>query len=192
MNTASPQEITPLLLDWSNGDQEALKKLIPLVEMELRRRAKSYMRRERPGHLLQTSALVNEVYLRLVDARKVDWKNRAHFFAIAAQIMRHILVDYARKLPRVDGQREAKLVELEEAVAISTPQSPDLLDLIALDDALKLFAMVDPLKCRIVELRYFGEMTMEEVAEALKLPLWKIKKEWKSAKAWLYRELSKQ
>lgn len=186
MNMASPQEITPLLLDWSNGNQEALDKLIPLVEAELRRRAKRYMRRERPGHLLQTSALVNEVYLRLVDVRRVDWKNRAQFFAVSAQIMRNILVDYYRQLGA--DKREAQLVGLDDADAISPEKS---LDLTALDEALKRFAKIDPNKARIVELRFFTGLTEEEVAEVMKLPPWKVKNDWKSAKAWLKRELSK-
>ncbi|MDQ3011894.1 MAG: ECF-type sigma factor [Acidobacteriota bacterium] len=186
MNTATPREITPLLLDWNNGDQEALKKLMPLVEAELRRRAKLYMRRQRPGHLLQATALINEVYLRLVKTERVNWENRAHFIAASAQIMRNILVDYYRQLGA--DKRDGQLVEFGEADAIFTGKS---LDLIALDEALKRFAMIDPEKSRIVELRFFGDLTEKEVAEVMKLPLHQVKREWKLAKAWLKRELSK-
>lgn len=189
MNVVSPHEITQLLREWSTGDQEALKKLIPLVEVELRRLAKNYMRRERQGHLLQTTALINEAYLRLVDVKQVNWKDRAHFFAVSAQIMRNILVDMFRRRPRVDGQRDARRVELDEALVVSNERSPDL---VALDDALKALAAFDPLKSKIVELKFFGGGTMEEVAEVLKLPLWKVKREWTLAKRWLYRELSRE
>lgn len=189
MDTASSHEITQLLRAWSAGDQEALKKLIPLVEAELHRLAKLYMRRERQGHLLQTTALVNEAYLRLVDVKQVDWKDRAHFFAVSAQIMRNILVDIFRRRPRIEGQRDARRIELDEALMVSDERSPDL---VALDDALKALALVDPLKSRIVELKFFGGGTREEVAEVLKLPLWEVKREWTLAKRWLYRELSRE
>lgn len=186
MNTATPREITPLLLEWNKGDQEALKELMPLVEAELRRRAKRYLQRQRPGHILQTTMLINDVYLKLIDVESVTWENRAHFFAISAQLMRRILVDYYRQ--RGADKRDAQQVELDEAVAILPEQS---LDLIALDEALKRFALIDPLQSRIVELRFFGGLTEQEVAEVMKLPLHKVKKEWKLAKAWLKRELSK-
>ncbi len=182
----SASEITQLLLDWSAGDQTALEKLIPLVHDELRRLAKIYMNRERPGHTLQTTALVNEAYLRLVNARQVSWQDRAHFFAVSSQIMRRILVDFARSRPRIAGQREAIHVSLDEAMAVARERDRDL---VALDDALKALAEMDPLKARIVELRFFGGLSVDETAEALDISPRKVLREWQSAKAWLYREL---
>jgi RNA polymerase sigma factor (TIGR02999 family) len=189
MIPSSPHEITQLLRAWSAGDQEALEKLIPLVEAELRRLAQRNLRRWSQGHVLQTTALVNEAYIRLIDGKQVDWKGRTHFFAVSATIMRHILVDIFRRRPRIDGQREARQVELDEALVISTERGPDL---VALDDALKALAKIDPRKSRIVELKFFGGLTSEEIAEELKLSPRTVKSEWKVAKAWLYRELSRQ
>lgn len=189
MAVSSSSGITELLLAWSNGDREALQKLIPLVEAELRQRAKYYLRRERHGHLMQTTALVNEAYLRLVNIKRVNWKDRVHFFAVSAQIMRRILVDIARRRPRADGRREAQQVSLDEALVVSAERGPDL---VALDDALKSLATLDPFKSRIVDLRFFGGLSVEEAAEALQVSPRKVKREWTSAKAWLYRELSNE
>jgi RNA polymerase sigma factor (TIGR02999 family) len=187
MPPVSSPDITRLLLAWGQGDQEALDELYPLVYGELRRLARGYMRRERPGHTLQTTALVNEAYLRLVNVKEVDVQSRAQFFGLSAQIMRNILVDFARSRPRAAGKREAQRVLLDEALTISRERSPDL---VALDDALSALARIDERKSRIVELRYFGGLSVEETAEALKISPRQVNREWNSAKAWLYRELS--
>ncbi len=187
MGTASSQEVTQLLVDWSNGDQAALDRLVPLVHEELRRLAHHHMRRERPGHTLQTTALLNEAYLRLVGQREVRWQSRAHFFAIAAQMMRRILVDYARKRRYAKRGGGACHVSLDEAAALSREPAAGLL---SLDDALTGLESVDPQQSRVVELRYFGGLTVEETAEALGLSADKVKREWSTAKAWLYREMS--
>ncbi|HMV50335.1 MAG TPA: ECF-type sigma factor [Blastocatellia bacterium] len=183
--TATP-DITKLLLAWSAGDQEALKHLIPLVEAELNRIAHRQMRREDPGHPLETSALVNEAYFRLVNIERVNWQNRAHFFGISATIMRQILMDIGRRRQRNGEKTVLQQSVLDEMPVRAQGASPDL---VALDDALKALAKLDELKGRIVELRFFGGLTIEETAEVLKLHPSKIKREWLSAKAWLYREL---
>ena len=184
---ALAHELTQLLEAWSDGEDEALEKLAPLVHAELYRLAKRYMSRERPDHLLQTSALINEAYVRLIDWKAVRWQNRAHFFGVAAQIMRRILVDFARRRPRVDHDQEAIRMSLDEAMTIGTERDPDLL---ALDEALKSLADIDERKSRIVELRYFGGLSVEETAEVMKLSSITVTREWNKAKAWLYRELS--
>jgi RNA polymerase sigma factor (TIGR02999 family) len=189
MRTASPQEVTQLLVDWSNGDQAALDRLMPLVHEELRMLAHHYMRRERPGHTLQTTALVNEAYLRLVDQRELRWQNGAHFFAIAAQLMRRILVDHARSHLYAKRGGGAHKVSLDEAAVVSQERSNEIL---ALDEALKSLASVDPQQSRVVELRFFGGLTVEQSAEVLGLSPATIKREWSTAKAWLYHELSKR
>jgi RNA polymerase sigma factor (TIGR02999 family) len=183
MTTASPKEVTQLLLDWSHGDQSALDQLMPLVYDELRRLAHRHMSRERADHTIQTTALVNEAYLRLVEQKDVHWQNRAHFFAIAAQMMRRILIDYARK--RGGG---APHVSLEEAAVLTEERAANL---IALDDALNSLAALDPQQCRVVELKFFGGLTTEETAEVLGLSVDKVKREWSTAKLWLFRKLSK-
>jgi RNA polymerase sigma factor (TIGR02999 family) len=180
-------ELTQLLEAWSDGEEEALEKLAPLVHAELYRLAKRYMSRERPDHLLQTSALINEAYVRLIDWKAVRWQNRAHFFGVAAQIMRRILVDFARRRPRIGHDQEAIRMSLDEAMTISAERDPDLL---ALDEALKSLAEIDERKSRIVELRYFGGLSVEETAEVMKLSSITVIREWNKAKAWLYRELS--
>lgn len=184
---ASPsKDVTQLLLDWSNGDQQALDQLLPLVYDELHRLAEHYMRRERPDHTLQPTALVHEAYLRLIDQQRVRWRNRAHFFAIAAQAMRRILVDHARRhqaRKRGSGQR----VPLDEARAV--PSLPEM-DLVALDEALTRLAEFDPRQSRIVELRFFGGLSIEETASVLQLSPATVKREWQLAKAWLYRALT--
>lgn len=177
-------EITKLLRAWYAGDQQALEQLVPLVEKELRKIAKAYLRREYNGRPMQTTELIDSVFLRLIKGEQVDWQSRAHFYAISAEIMRRILVDEARKRNRAMPQ-----VTLAEMPDVGAPQQPDV---IALDDALKDLARLDPLKSRIVEMRFFGGATMEQIAEVLKLSLKKVKTEWSSAKRWLYRELSRE
>lgn len=187
MATTSPHEVTQLLLDWSNGSHDALDKLMPLVDQELNRLAHHYMRRESPGHTLQTTALVNEAYLRLVDQKHVQWKNRAHFFALSAQLMRRILVDHARKRRYEKRGGGAPRISFDEAVIVSPQRRADL---IALDDALNKLATIDPRKSKIVELRFFGGLSVEETAEALQISAVTVIREWSMAKAWLYNSLS--
>jgi RNA polymerase sigma factor (TIGR02999 family) len=185
----SVQEITSLLLAWGNGDQMALEKLMPLVYEELRRLARHYMNRQRPGHTLQTTALVNEAYLRLVDSAQVQWQNRAHFFAVSAQLMRRILVDFARARTNLKRGGGAQRITFDEAPEVSTERGADL---IALDDALNTLAAMNPRQSQIVELRYFGGLSEEETAEALKISTRTVRRDWSLARAWLYRELSKE
>jgi RNA polymerase sigma-70 factor, ECF subfamily len=181
----TPENLTQLLIAWSEGDHSALEKLVPLVEAELYRMAKRYMRRERPGHTLQPTALVNELYLRLVDQQSIQWQNRAHFLGVAAQIMRRILVNYAEAHKAAKRGGGYKLT-LNEAVDLAQKQD---LDLVALDDALKRLAEFDERKSRIIELRFFGGLSIEETAEVLKISTMTVKREWNKARAWLYREL---
>ena len=187
MDRLGTHELTQLLAAWSDGEEEALEKLAPLVHAELYRLAKRYMSRERPDHLLQTSALINEAYIRLIDWKAVRWQNRAHFFGVAAQIMRRILVDFARRRPRVDKDMEAIRMSLDAALTISSEREPDLL---ALDEALKTLATIDERKSRIVELRFFGGLSVEETAEVMHMSSITVIREWNKAKSWLYRELS--
>ena len=182
-----PQDVTQLLVAWRGGNKEALNSLFPLVYEELRRLAKHYMSRERAGHTLQTTALVNEAYLRLVNQSQVEWQSRAHFFAIAAQIMRHLLVDHARSQQYAKRGGGAQRVTLDETAAIN---AEDQTTLLALDEALSRLGALDERKLRIVELRYFGGLSAEETAEVLGVSAITIKREWLKAKAWLYRELS--
>lgn len=186
-NTAS--NVTQLLVDWRNGDQAAFEQLMPVVYDELRRIAKRYMSREASHHTLQTTALVNEAYLRLVNQQDVEWQNRAHFFAISAQIMRHLLVDHARARNYAKRGGGAIQVSLNEEIASVADETVDLL---ALDEALTRLAAVDARKSRIVELRFFGGLSVEETAEVLNVSAITIKREWLKAKAWLYRELSQE
>jgi RNA polymerase sigma-70 factor, ECF subfamily len=187
--TPSPGEVTKLLLDWGNGNKAALDRLTPLVHEELHRLAHRHMRLERPNHTLQTSALVNEAYVRLVDQRNLHWKNRAHFFSIASTIMRRILVDLARAHYRAKRGGGAVQVSLDEAAIVSRERAAEL---IALDEALTRFAAIDERKSKVVELRFFGGMSVEETAEALRLSPITIKREWSAAKAWLYREIANE
>lgn len=186
--SASQIEVTQLLLDWSNGDKEALDKLVPVVYQELRRLAGYYMRRERAGHTLQTSALVNEAYMRLVDYRQMRWQSRAHFFAVAAQAMRRILVEHARKRHFAKRGGGAIQVSLDEAATVSAKQAAELIEL---DDALTGLEAIDPRKSRIVELRYIGGLSIEETAEVLNISPATVQREWRSAKAWLYQAIAK-
>jgi RNA polymerase sigma factor (TIGR02999 family) len=183
----SHSNITQLLVAWSNGNQSALDELLPLVEKELHNLASHYMRRERPGHTLQTTALVHEAYLRLVDQKEVRWQNRAHFFGIAARIMRRILLNHARDQKRLKRGGGAFQVSLSEAAVISAEKSAELL---ALDEALSRLANIDERKSRVVELRYFGGLSIEETAEVLKIGTATVMRDWNMAKAWLMREIS--
>ncbi len=189
MGRASSHEITQLLQAWSEGDQAALGRLIPLVYDELHRRAHAYMRRERAGHILQTTALVNEAYLQLVDADKVKWRDRSHFFAIAARLMRRILVDNARSLNAKKRGGQIRRVSLSDSVVFSS--KPDA-DLIELDDALTSLEEIDARRARVVELRFFGGMTLEETAEVLKVSADTVWHDWDLAKTWLYREMRRR
>jgi RNA polymerase sigma factor (TIGR02999 family) len=187
MSMSSTHDITELLLAWSNGDQAALERLTPLVYQELYRLAKGYMRGERPGHTLQTTALVHEVYLRLVDVSRMRWQNRAHFFAICAQLMRQILVDFARARHNLKRGGELQRVSLDEALEIAQGQEADL---VALDEALKHLAAIDPRKSRVVELRFFGGLSVEETAEVLQVSPDTVMRDWRLAKIWLLHEIS--
>ena len=187
MGTPSSQEITQLLQAWSGGDQAALEELVPLVRAELHRLARHYMANERRGHVLQTTALVNEAYLRLIDWTNVNWQNRAHFFGISARLMRNILVDFARRRPRLEGGQEAQQVSFDDALTVSPDQSGDL---VGLDEALKTLETFDSRKGRIVELRFFGELSVKETSEVLKISPRTTIREWNKAKAWLLEELS--
>lgn len=187
MSTPSPNDVTRLLVEWGKGNQAALDELIPLVYDELRRLAGRYMRRESEGHTLQTSALVNEAYLRLVDQRSVQWQNRAHFFGVAAQLMRRILVDHARGRLRAKRGGGAQQVSLADQSVISK----ELTDVIVLDDALKSLTDLDSRKSQIVEMKFFGGLTNEEVAEVLKVTTRTVEREWRKAKAWLNRAITK-
>ena len=186
MSTASPA-VTQLLLDWNNGDQAALEQLLPLVNAELRLLAKRYMRRESPGHTLQTSALVNEAYLRLIDQKQVLWQNRAHFLGIAAQLMRRILIDHARKAHYAKRGGGALRVSLDESAAVTEAKAAELL---AVDEALERLTNLDARKGRLVELRFFGGLTEEETAEVLGVSVPTVQREWRAAKAWLHRMLT--
>ncbi|HEX6623792.1 MAG TPA: sigma-70 family RNA polymerase sigma factor [Pyrinomonadaceae bacterium] len=181
-------ELTEMLQAWCEGDGEALERLTPVVHEELRRLARRYMSRERPGHTLQTTALVNEAYMRLIDWKNVRWQNRAHFFAVSAQLMRRILVDFARRRPRAEGG-EVRHVSLDEAMTVSHGRDPDL---VALDEALDALAALDPRKSRVVELRFFGGLSVEETAEVLRVAPVTVMREWNKAKLWLHREISRQ
>src|SRR5262245_33276896 len=188
MKPPSQNEVTQLLLAWSDGNKAALEELTPLVYAELRRLAERHMRRERAGHPLQTTALVNEAYVRLIDLRKVRWRNRAHFFGVAAQLIRHILVDFTRARLRAERGGYKQQVPLEEAAVVSKERDADF---IALDDALKSLAAIDPRRRRMVELRVVGGLRTGESAEALNVSPRTVMYEWSLARYWLYRELSK-
>ena len=187
MTAPSPHEITQLLRAWSAGDPQALEKLTPLVYGELHRAAQRYMARERPNHTLQTTALINEVYLRLVDLQEVAWQDRAHFFAMCARLMRRILTDFARARHYLKRGGEARRISFDESLFLSEDASPDL---VALDDALNGLADVDQRKSQVVELRFFGGLTAEETAKVLSVSEETVKRDWKLAKLWLLREMS--
>ncbi len=184
----SPEEITGLLLDWGNGDKAALDRVITLVYQELRRVARREMRRQRPGDTLQTTALINEAYLRLVDYARVRPRDRSHFFAIAAQAMRRILIERARSRRSAKRGSGAQKVSLDEAADVSNQRAANL---VALDEALTNLAAIDPRKAEIVELKYFGGLTIEETAEVLDVSTPTVERDWHMAKIWLHREISK-
>ncbi len=184
---AQPREVTQLLLAWNDGDESALEKLVPLVYEELRRLARRYMRRERPDHTLQTTALINEAYLQLVDIRNVRWQNRAHFFALSARLMRRILVDFARSRNYAKRGGGAQPISLDQSAAVSPAPSTDL---VAVDEALQALTKIDDRKAQVVELRFFGGLTVEESAEVLKVSPETVRRDWRLAKVWLLRELS--
>jgi len=181
---AAPEGITRLLISWRNGDKAALDQLMPLVHEELRRLARGFMGKERPDHTLQTSALINEAYLRLVDNDQTNWQNRAHFFAVAAQIMRHILIDHARSYRYEKRGAGGQRVGLDEAMIFSEERAGEL---VALDEALTSLATVDARKSRIIELRFFGGLNIDETAEVMELSPTTVQREWRAAKAWLRR-----
>ncbi|HEY3137235.1 MAG TPA: sigma-70 family RNA polymerase sigma factor [Blastocatellia bacterium] len=189
MTVSSQDEVTRLLLDWSDGNKAALDKLMPLVYDELHKLAHLYMNRERPGHTLQTSALVNEAFVRLVDQRSVRWQNRAHFFGIASQMMRRILVDYARGRHYAKRGGGAKKASLDEAMIVSEARAAEV---VALDDALSALAEIDQRKSQIVEMRFFGGLSIDETAEVLGVSPGTVMRDWTLAKAWLHREISKR
>ena len=182
-----PHQITELLAEWRDGNQSALDELYPLVYDELHRLARRYMSRERKGHTLQTTALINEAYVRLVDQKNVQWANRSHFFAISAQIMRRILIDHARRYGYAKRGGGAKQVSLEEVAAIMPEQGREL---IRLDEALKSLAERDPRRSQVVELRYFGGLNNEEIAGVLNVSQNTVTRDWNMARAWLYQQLS--
>jgi len=189
MTQPSPPEITQLLLAWSQGDQAALEDLTRVVYEELRRLAHRYMARERLGHALQTTALVHEAYLRLIDGKKVQWQNRAHFFAVSAQLMRRILVDFARSRLYQKRGGNAEQVSFDEALVVARGKGTDL---VALDDALTALARVDPRMSQVVELRFFGGLSVEETAEVLKISTDTVTSDWKLAKVWLRQRLDRK
>jgi RNA polymerase sigma-70 factor (ECF subfamily) len=180
----SSASVTKLLIDWGKGDRNALDEMLPLVYDELRRLAAHYLRQERPGHTLQTTALVHEAYMRLVDQKHVDWKNRAQFLGLAAEMMRRILVNHARD--RAAAKRGGKAQRVSLSIAADLSIQPDV-DLLALDEALTELSKLDPRKSRIVELKFFGGMTTEEIEEVLQISSSTVEREWGLARAWLYR-----
>jgi RNA polymerase sigma-70 factor (ECF subfamily) len=186
MHMHSPKEITQLLAAWGDGDQSALEQLVPLVQSELHRLAHHYMGRERPGHTLQTSALVNEAYIRLIDWKNVRWQNRAHFFAVSAQLMRRILVDFARERHYLKRGGGTLQVSLSEAAAFAMDKEADL---VALDEALVELSEMDRRKGQVVEMRFFGGLSVKEVAEVLKVSEETVMRDWRLSKVWLLRQL---
>ena len=186
MKTSPDGDVSTLLQAWSGGDKSALDKLAPIVYDELHRLARHYLRGERTGHSLQATALVNEAYMRLVDYKRMRWENRAHFFAVSAQLMRRILVDHARRhnLKRGAG---LQYVSLDDTAVIGADRGEDL---VALDDAIQALARMDPRKAQVVEMRFFGGLSVEETAEVLKVSAVTVMRDWSTARAWLYREMS--
>jgi RNA polymerase sigma factor (TIGR02999 family) len=184
----SGAEVSHLLRAWSAGDSAALNQLTPVVYDELRRLARYYMRNEKPGHSLQATALVHEAYTRLVDYKRMQWQDRAHFFAVSAQVMRRILVEHARR-HNVKRGKGLQHISLDETAIVRKSADPDL---VALDDAMKTLSAIDPRKVQVVEMRFFGGLSVEEIAELLKVSEVTVKRDWKAARLWLYRELSNQ
>lgn len=186
MAASPPGVVTELLRAWGDGDDRALQQLTPLVEGELRRLARAYMARERRDHTLQATALVNEAFIRMTGARDVDWQDRAHFIGVSARLMRRVLVDHARRRDRVKRGGDAMQVSLSEAAHVPTPERADVL---ALDQVLQQLEQLDPRKSRIVEMRFFGGLSLEEAAEALNVSVATVRRDWSLARAWLFREL---
>jgi RNA polymerase sigma factor (TIGR02999 family) len=184
----SARNVTQLLLAWSGGDQEALAELTPLVYRELHRLAESHMARERPGHVLQATALVNEAYIRLVDGAEVRWQNRTHFFAVASRLMRRILVDFVRKRDTHKRGGQWREVTLDEHLTVTGEPGSDL---VALDEALDNLAKIDPRKAHVVEMRFFGGLSLQEIADILQISVDTVGRDWNAAKAWLLRELTR-
>jgi RNA polymerase sigma factor (TIGR02999 family) len=187
MAVATQSQLTNLLDDWKRGDPSALEKLTPLIYDELRRIAHRYARHERNGHTLQTTALINEAYVRLAGNESPDWQNRQHFFAVTAQVMRHILIDHARRRRALKHGGHGQQVSLSEAEAMTNERAAEL---IALDEALAELAAFDPRKSEVVQLRYFGGLSLEETAEALGVSLMTVRRDWRAAKAWLYKKMT--
>jgi RNA polymerase sigma factor (TIGR02999 family) len=189
MTTLPADNLTGLLVEWRQGDQAALDKLTPLIYDELRRIAHRYVQRERNGHTLETTALVNEAYLRLAGQKKIEWQNRAHFFAVTARVMRHILIDHARRRHYAKHGGDIRQVSLAEAETMSQERAGEL---VALDEALDELAQFDPRKSRVVELRYFGGLGLEETAEVLEISVMTVRRDWRAAKAWLFRRMKNE
>ena len=187
MIAVSSPNITELLIDWQLGNQAAIEALTPLIYDELRRIAHRYVRRERNGHTFETTALVNEAYLRVAGQQNIKWQSRAHFFAVTAQVMRHILIDHARHRRYMKHGGQVQRVALEEASMMSTERAREL---VALDDALRELSRIDLRKSRVVELRYFGGLSLEETAEVLEISVMTVRRDWRAAKAWLYKEVN--
>jgi len=189
MSGGSQNEITDLLLAWNEGEPSALERLVPMVDCELRRLARTYMRRERAGHTLQTTALINEAYLRLIDARKIRWQNRAHFYGLTARLMRRILVDFSRERNYQKRGGGAYQITFNEKLALTAGADPNLL---ALDEALTELAHLDERKAQVVEMRFFGGLTEKEAAFALDVSAETVRRDWRLAKSWLLRKLSER
>jgi RNA polymerase sigma factor (TIGR02999 family) len=187
MVLATESKLTSLLGDWKQGDPSALQKLTPLIYDELRRIAHRYVRRERNGHTLQTTALINEAYVRLAGNEAPDWQNRQHFFAVTAQVMRHILIDHARRRQSLKHGGEVKQVSLSQVAVMADDRAAEL---IALDEALEELTVLDPRKSKVVQLRYFGGLSLEETADALGISLMTVRRDWRAAKAWLYEAVN--
>ena len=188
METHSPKEITRLLVAWGDGDESALEALTPLVYEELHRLAHHYMRNERAGHTLQSSALVNEAYVRLIDWKSVRWQSRAHFFGVSAQLMRRILVDFARSRNYAKRGGQLGVIPIDDAVVVSDDKGADI---VALDEALESLAKLDERQSKVVELRFFGGLSVEETAEVLHISSGTVRRDWSIARAWLRREITK-
>jgi RNA polymerase sigma factor (TIGR02999 family) len=192
MTLLTTDDVTDLLIEWRQGDKAALDRLTPLVYDGIRRIAHRYVQREREGHTLQTTALVNEAYVRLAGSQNIDWQNRAHFFAVTAQVMRRILIDHARRRHYAKHGGEMQRVAFDEAIATAEPglSQPRATELLALDEALDELAKLDPRKSRVVELRYFGGLSLEETAEVLEVSMMTVRRDWRAAKAFLFRRVT--
>lgn len=187
--TTAPHEVTDLLVEWSEGNVEALEQLMPLVFDELRKLARSHFRHESEGHTLQPTALVHEVYMKLIDQRKVQWDNRSQFYAFAAMLMRRILVDHAKGRRAAKRGGHVQKLSLDEALGVPEPVD---LDVLALDDALSALAEIDPRQAKVVELRFFAGLTLEEIGEVLDVSATTVKRDWRTARLWLYREIRRE